>query len=789
MQKMILKFIIVGFVLVSAYDMTGQVCVGTAGEVTWSYWRNLPDDSFGEMYADEYYPVKPDGSRIINSVLSPVNFDNDFGSIIRGFISVPSSESVLFNITGDDDIRFYLSSNENPTNLQMEAYINGHTGTDEHDKYPEQNSRAIALQAGQYYYFELHHIEGGGGDHVSLHWKTSFTSLNVWNFVSSQYINNIGCQSEACPERGTACNDGDITTADDEHDGFCNCVGVQTTTNSCVGERAKVEAYYYDQIPGGDLEDLYMDPNYPTMPARYERLDMLGIEHRLEADSFGTLVQGYFTVPVTGQYEFNITSNVDGIFFLSSNEDPELKQTHQILTSNSTGPTEHDKYIYQSTAPLTLEKGKYYYYEINHKESSYTEHYGLFWKTPFGVDDLWKRLPAFYLFDYNCEISCMTEGTLCDDGDRFTNNDAFDANCNCVGVPCSGPDCNDPLASYVPYPECGLTDQLDNRADASWLSCQASTSPIASYGSRHWLQYDLGAEHRIWSSHIWNYNVANATSEGFQDVAIDYSLDGVSWTNLGNYNWAQAPGDSEYSGFAGPDFGGTKVRYILITSLDQSGDCRGISKMTFASLACQSQGLPCDDGNANTYNDTFDDDCNCVGAAGSFANCTQDTLMLGDSTLMLADYSAIKLINTKSSVGAGADVSFVANESVELMPGFEGEIGAILTVEIDDCRQTQSVTSSKTVRNLKKQMEDNPLVIKRVDDSEDVIIGYHVREQGLASLKIIDMEGKVVTSLLNNEVNNPGYFTKRIRTKKLSSKNYTIELQTGGMQFEKGLEL
>lgn len=781
---------IMAIILLAPYSvLTGQVCVGTAGEVTWSYWRNLPDNDFGELYADEYYPNRPDGSRIINSVKSPVNFDNQYGSTIRGFISVPVSESVLFNITGDDDVRFYLSSDQNADNLQLEASINGHTGTEEHDKYPEQNSRSITLQSGQFYFFELHHIEGNGGDHLGLHWKTSFTGLTDWNFVSSQYINNIGCLSELCPERGTACNDGDSTTSDDQQDGYCNCVGVKSSDNTCIGEKSLVEAYYYDDIPGGDLSDLYMDPDYPAMPNRYERLDMLGIEQRLEADSFGTLVQGYLTVPVTGQYQFNITSNVDGIFFLSSNDDSALKQTHQILTSNTTAPTEHDKYIYQSTAPLNLERGKYYYYEINHKESSYTEHFGLFWKTPFAIDDHWKRLPSFYLYDYNCEIACIAEGTLCDDGDPFTNNDSFDVNCNCVGVPCSGPDCNDPLASYVPYPECGLTDQLDNRADASWLSCQASQSPITTYGNRHWLQYDLGSEHRIWSSHVWNYNVANSTSEGFQDVSIDYSIDGVTWTNLGNYNWNQAPGDSEYSGFVGPDFGGTKLRYILVTSLDQSGSCRGISKMTFSSLACQSQGMPCDDGDDQTLNDTFDSDCNCIGTGGVFANCSQDTLILGDSTLSLMDYSAIKLINTESLIQQGSEVSFMANESVELMPGFEGSTGAILTVQIDDCRETQAITGSKRVRNLKKQMEENPLIIMHVDHSDDLIIGYHVREQGFASLNILNQKGVIVASLLSHKVDNPGYFTKRIRTKKLSDSDYTIELQTGGKQFEKNIEL
>ena len=35
-----------------------------------------------------------------------------------------------------------------------------------------------------------------------------------------------------------------------------------------------LEAYYYDGIPGGDLEDLYEDPDFPSIPKRYELLDI-----------------------------------------------------------------------------------------------------------------------------------------------------------------------------------------------------------------------------------------------------------------------------------------------------------------------------------------------------------------------------------------------------------------------------------------------------------------------------------------------------------------------------------
>lgn len=760
-------------------NVCGQICVGDQGEVTWSYWRQLPDDLLGELYADEYYPNTPDGTRILNSVQSPVNFDNYFGSTIRGFISSPVTENIIFNITGDDDVLFFLSSNEDPDNLIEEAFIYGYTGREEHDKYPEQTTRSINLLANQFYYFELHHVEGGGGDHSALWWKTSFTGLTDWNFVSSQYIANVGCEEDSCPIRGTSCDDGDETTTDDIEDGYCNCMGVPENANDCIGDRSTIEAYYYDNIPGGDIDDLYEDPDFPAMPNRYELLDMMGVGERIEADSFGTLVQGYISVPISGDYQFNITSNSDGIFFLSSNDDPALKQTHQILNTSSTGATEHDRFIYQSTAPLFLEKGKFYFFEINHKESTWTEHYSIFWKTPFSADGLWKRIPSVYLFDYACEIACMTQGVACDDGDPFTNNDAFNDNCMCIGEPCSGPDCDDPLAKYVPYPECGLTDQMDNRADASWLSCVASASPIPAYGNKHWLQYDLGNQYRIWSSHIWNYNVSGSTNEGFEEVSIDYSMDGVNWTNLGTSTWAEASGDDDYSGFIGPDFGGITARYILVTAQDDIGSCRGISKMTFTTRLCAPEGSSCDDGDALTINDQFDDNCNCIGTIVTYNDCSRDTLILGDSTLLLSRYSAIKFLESSSLVPVTEGIEFVANEGIALNPGFTGSSGAILTLEIDDCSQVQSLKSPRALKKLKEDMLNNPLVVLPVPNSDEQIIGFYVNMAGLISLEVRDQKDNLVISLVDHHFDNPGYYTKRLRTKKLRDARYKVNYMSG----------
>ena len=754
-----------------------QPCVGTQGQVTWSFWRNLPDDEMGELYAHQYYPMKADGQLTLNSLQTPQNFDNRYGSVLRGFITSPVTEDIVFNLTGDDDCTFYLSTDESPDNLQQEAYIQGWTQREEHDKYPEQTSRLINLVAGNYYYFEIHHIEGGGSDHVSLWWRTSFTGLTNWNYVSSQYLADVGCEP-TCPERGTTCNDNNPNTVEDQEDGYCNCIGEPVTSNSCIGERGGIGAYYYDKIPGGDLEDLYLDPEFPSIPDRFVALNTLGIPIENEVDSFGTLVQGYLTVPVTGHYQFNITANNEGIFFLSSNEDPALKQTHQILTLSAVDPTEHDRFIFQSTAPLLLQKDNYYFFEINHKEGSYTEHYSIFWKTPFGIDDHWKRIPSFYLYDYDCELACIPEGTPCDDGDPFTNGDAFNASCICVGTPCSGPDCDDPSANYVPYPACDLTDRLDNRADASWLSCQTSAPPNPSRSVGHWIQYDLGIEHKVYGSHVWNYNVPGNVADGFQSVAIDYSMDGTTWQELGTYNWSMATGSSEYSGFVGPDFGGVTMRYILITSLDGSAGCRGISKMSFSTQECGDEGTPCDDGRNDTINDQYDANCNCVGRLVTFNDCSQEILELGDSILTLNRYTAIRILNSSSTVPSGSTTEFLSSEEITLQPGFEGEDGAIITVQIGDCSQTQAVTNPEVIHHLKNLMQDEALAVSQIEDSADQLISFYVDQPSYVTLHLLDAKGQFVAGILDAEISNAGYYTKRIRTKRLTEFNYHVQLTT-----------
>ncbi len=116
----------------------------------------------------------------------------------------------------------------------------------------------------------------------------------------------------------------------------------------------------------------------------------------------------------------------------------------------------------------------------------------------------------------------------------------------------------------------------------SWISCQTKASPNPARANSHWIMYDFGAPYNLTTTRVWNANEQGATNKGLKDIIVDYSLDGNTWTKLGNYQFNQAPGTNTYKGFAGPNFGGTNARYVLITVVTTWGNnCASLAEIKF----------------------------------------------------------------------------------------------------------------------------------------------------------------------------------------------------------------
>lgn len=113
-----------------------------------------------------------------------------------------------------------------------------------------------------------------------------------------------------------------------------------------------------------------------------------------------------------------------------------------------------------------------------------------------------------------------------------------------------------------------------------WISCETSMNPNATRGESHWIMYDLNEPYSLFQMHIWNTNAPEYLTNGMQEIAIDISNDGSSWTSVGEFTLPMADGTSTYEGMDLYDFGGTNARFVLITGLsNHGGDCYGLSEI------------------------------------------------------------------------------------------------------------------------------------------------------------------------------------------------------------------
>ena len=765
------KYTLLNFIIIFAtLPCFSQICVGTQGSLQWEAWLTLFEDSFNELYARPDYPSHPAVVKTIYKTQAPDNYGEYLGARIRGFISVPSNTTATFNVTGNRKTQFYLSTDANPANKQLLANTDEYTEIEEHGKFPTQTTAVISLTAGTYYYFEMVYVENTGSDHMKLWWKTPLVSAANWNIISSTYLYNVGCKPAVCPPAKTLCDDGNASTINDMQDGYCHCVGQPSgISNTCIGERMVVEKYRYDNIVGSGFTELYAAPSYPGMPNFMENMNFLGHESRAEEDNSASLMQCYIKVPVSGNYKFLITSDDNGIAFLSSNDQPENMQSHQFLVTGATSLNQYDKYIFQKTSNIYLEAGQFYYLEVNHKAGGGSNHFGIFWQSPFTEVGVWKRIPTFYAYDYKCEVACIAQNNPCDDGNPFTNNDVVDANCHCIGTPCSGPDCDSPLANYQPYDKCGFTEQVAALPENNWLSCQPSLSPNASRGNVHWISYDLTRDYRLTTSQIWNYNVPNEVSKGFQNVNVDVSADGSTWTSIGNFNWPLATGETNYSGFAGPNFNGVEARYVLFSTTAPGGACKGIAKAAFKVVSCPSQGTPCDDGNGATVADQYDDDCQCGGVNLLQNICDNLSLILGDTLLLTNNYSARQNLESQSTISTMQMVSFYGGKEVVLNPGFETQSNTTFWASIDDCPELAAIKESdpQSLQKKKEALEEHAIIVTKLDQEDLFSVSFFVKEVGKGSLYFVERSNGKKTQVFSGDFSNKGWYHKVFRNKKL----------------------
>ncbi|MCP9764335.1 PKD-like domain-containing protein, partial [Lacihabitans soyangensis] len=153
---------------------TGTLGNGGLGNITYQYWDNLSGSAVSNLTnttTNPDYPNSPDGNFLISRTKAPSNFLDNYGSRMIGYLVPRETGTYYFWISSDDDSQLWIGTTSDPSSRVLRANVSGFTNEEEWNKFPSQRSVAITLTAGQIYYLEILHKEGGGGDNLAVGWS------------------------------------------------------------------------------------------------------------------------------------------------------------------------------------------------------------------------------------------------------------------------------------------------------------------------------------------------------------------------------------------------------------------------------------------------------------------------------------------------------------------------------------------------------------------------------------------------------------------------------------------
>jgi parallel beta-helix repeat protein len=112
----------------------------------------------------------PSATNEIRELEGPNNGGENYGARIRGFLIAPATGKYTFWIAADDSGEIWLSTTAQPADKVKIAYTLSWNNSRQWNKFADQKSKEITLQAGQKYYLEILHKQGGGGGNLAVQW-------------------------------------------------------------------------------------------------------------------------------------------------------------------------------------------------------------------------------------------------------------------------------------------------------------------------------------------------------------------------------------------------------------------------------------------------------------------------------------------------------------------------------------------------------------------------------------------------------------------------------------------
>jgi hypothetical protein len=152
-------------------------------------YNDIGGTSMTDFTDHSSFPFSPTNEAELSELAYLANGHN-YGATVRAFLIAPHTADYTFWIASDDEGQLFLSSDQNPDNMNQIANVPGWCSPLVFDKYPSQQSAPQSLLAGQVYYLETRHKEGTSNDHVTIQWQavSGSETLISQQTISTRYL-------------------------------------------------------------------------------------------------------------------------------------------------------------------------------------------------------------------------------------------------------------------------------------------------------------------------------------------------------------------------------------------------------------------------------------------------------------------------------------------------------------------------------------------------------------------------------------------------------------------------
>lgn len=335
-------------------------------------------------------------SGYFNSPEAGQNWSDNFGRRFRGVITIPTSGTWRFYISGDNCTSLLINPSGKSRFGKSQVALNNVVTSFRRFGGGIAQSKAFNFTAGDKVYFEALYVDTYGNDHCSVGWSGP-------GFASAALIPSTAisvCEPETITIDGTAYQndaDGDslpdqwelanglsVTNSgnlawihgeygDPDGDGLTNLQEYQYGTNPfTVNGVAGYWAHeWYGSLGGTSIRDLTGAAGLLRSPD-LKRLSQTTEYFVNYSSNFGQRFRATITAPVTGDYTFWLAGDDAAELWLSL-DDRKFNKRRIAMDTNGTFRS-WEKNIGKPTQPVTLVQGQSYFIEVLHKQSSGTDH-------------------------------------------------------------------------------------------------------------------------------------------------------------------------------------------------------------------------------------------------------------------------------------------------------------------------------------------------------------------------------------------------------------------------------